>query len=255
METQKHETTTGKSGDATKADPVDAARKVVDDSIGLDAHTKRLVDAAEKHINGLVREVIVRQEAIADYVVEELFGGDTLSALSPNRSPPPTFSALRQRADDTLALSRGKLVQATRIGALNRHLAGTPWTGLTWSVKVELLPLVGADGDLSSLKEGAKLASKGLGVRAVREWVAKKAAGGEPGAEDANDATAPSIASSRKVFEVAARFSKAADRRRWLDRAEKLPAGERDALLSGLRSAAKQLSKLLSDFESALQEA
>jgi hypothetical protein len=237
-----------------REEPLDSARKLVDAAEPLDALTKQLVDSAEKHINGLIREAGSKYEDISDYIVDKVFVGDTLSALTPGKSSPVAFTELLRRCDDTLDLPRPKVLQATRIGALNRHLAGTPWKGLSWSVKQELLPLVGADGNLTALKDGSKFASKGLGMRAVRDWVASKLAGNAAETEPA-ETTAPTIASSRKAFEVANRFAKAPDRRRWLDRAEKLPEDERDALLTSLRSATKQLAKLLSDFESALQEA
>ncbi len=246
---------TQKRMEQSRSETAEAVRKAAENGDGIDTHTRQLVESAEKHINALVREAGSKYEEVSDYIVEKVFAGDTLSALTPSRSAPVAFMELLRRCDDTLNLARPKVLQATRIGALNRHLTGTPWKGLSWSIKQELLPLVGPDGDLAALKEGARVASKGIGVRAVREWVAKKAAGEESGVEDPAEATSPTLASSRKVFEVAARFAKAPDRRRWLDRAERLPAAERDALLTSLRSATKQLAKLLADFESALQEA
>ena len=237
------------------SNPVGAARQVVSDAAELDARTRRLVDAAEKHINGLMAEAGSKYDALSDYVIDEVFEGDMLAALTPGRSASPAFAELLRRSETSLHIPRSKLTKAARIGALNRHLSGTPWKGLNWSVKQELLPLVGADGDLSALKEGTRVASKGLGMRAVRDWVAAKAAGGASVTDGQEETLTPTIAATRKALEVGNRLSKAADRRRWLDRAEKLPEAERDDLLASLRSASKQFSKLLADFESARQEA
>jgi hypothetical protein len=234
---------------------MEEVRKTVEGADTPDPRTQQLVDAAEKHINALVREAGSKYEEVSAYLVETVFDGDTLSALTPSRSAPMAYTELLRRCDDTLLLPRHKVLQATRIGALNRHLSGTPWKGLSWSAKQELLPLVGADGDLAALKEGARAAAKGLGMRAVRDWVVKKTAGEPPAEEGTEQPTVPNVVASRRAFELAAGFARSQERRAWLLKVDKLPPKERDALFSSLKSASRHLAKLLAEFETSMQEA
>jgi len=217
----------------------------------LDAKARRLADQAEQRLNGLAKEAGSKYEQVADYLVETVFDGDTLTALQPGRASPPAFRELLRRADVTLQFSADMLVKAAKVGALNRHLAEGDWRTLGWSVKVALLPLV-SGGELGPLREGLRwVVRHQAGVRATREWVYRRT-GAE--SDDARTGPAPTMAASRKAFALGQMLGKAADRRRWLDLAEELPDEERAELLASLRAATRHFEKLLAEFEAALVE-
>ncbi len=224
---------------------------------GLDAQTRRLVEKAIVRVNGLVAEAGERHDAIADHVFGSFYDGDVQKALNPNKDAPEGFTALVEEADGALHLGRTQLFCAVRVGALNRRLAKTAWSGLGWTLKVELLRALGPDQSMERVSAGATFASKHkASSREVRAWVDEQLATvAAPTEGNDSQATGPTFLAGRKALEVGAAIGKSADRRRWVDRFLKLPDDEQSAYRSAVKAAARNLEKLSQEIDAALDEA
>ena len=134
---------------------------------------QRAVERLRDNLNRLYGGATQRLEELANTAFRELFDGDVDEGLSPHKSSSARYQALLGMCGDSLHIDKGLLSRAIRIGALNTHFADRPWARLPWSIKIELLPLLGADGDIKRLSSGIATASKvSATVRSVREWVA-----------------------------------------------------------------------------------
>ena len=227
------------------------------DASTLDAQTRRLVEKAIVRVNGLVAEAGERYDAIADHVFETFYDGDVQKALNPNKEPPAGFAALVEEADGALHLGRTQLFQAVRVGALNRRLTKTAWSGLRWTLKVELLRALGPDQSMERVTAGATFTSKHkASSREVRAWVDEQlATATTPADGEELKSTGPTFIAGRKAVEVGAAVGKSADRRRWVDRFLKLPDDEQSAYRTAVKAAARNLEKLSQEIDAALDEA
>jgi len=196
---------------ATKPVITSAAEGESTPSNELSPAQQRAVERLRDNLNRLYGGATQRLEELANTAFRELFDGDVDEGLSPHKSNSARYQALLAMCGDSLHLDRGLLSRAVRIGALNSHFADRPWTRLPWSIKVELLPLLGADGDLKRLSSGITNASRASAtVRSVREWVAanlptdEKSPTGRPRALSLA-ATSKMFASGRQLKLVSAR--------------------------------------------------
>jgi hypothetical protein len=222
----------------------------------LDARTRRLVEKSIVRVNGLVAEAGGKYEEIADHLFETYYDGDVQRALAPAKDAPAGIAALARETEGALNLSRTMLFHAVRIGALNRRLAKTAWKGLGFTVKTELLPLLGAELSYERLSTGAVHASKTKAtIREARAYVALQL---ETAAEDGTvdqPRTGPGFPAGRKALAVTAAMGKAADRRRWVDRYLKLPEDEQAELLNAVKATARNMEKLAVEFAAAVDDA
>jgi hypothetical protein len=221
----------------------------------LDAHTRRLVEKSIARVNGLVGEAGGKYDDIADHLFETYYDGDVQRALTPAKDTPAGIAALAREADGALMMGRTLLFHAVRIGALNRRFARTAWTGLGWSVKSELLPLLGTELSYERLLAGAVHASKTKAtIRDVRAYVAGQfpAESDDDEAEDASKG--PGLPAGRRALAVTAALGKAADRRRWVNGYLKMGDDDRSAFLNGVKASARNLEKLAAELASAVDD-
>ncbi|MFM2151933.1 MAG: hypothetical protein RL199_368 [Pseudomonadota bacterium] len=221
----------------------------------LDARTRRLVEKSIVRVNGLVAEAGGKYDAIADHLFETYYDGDVQRALTPAKDTPAGIAALAREADGALRVGRTMLFSAVRVGALNRRLARTAWSGLGWTVKTELLPLLGGELSYERLSAGAVHASKTKAtIREARAYVAQQlATAAEQGTVD-QPRTGPGFPAGRKALALTAAMGKAADRRRWVDRYVALPADEQAELLNAVRASLRNLEKLAAEFAAAVDD-
>jgi hypothetical protein len=236
----------GKGGQDEAAE-VEAAQESA-----LDAATQRLVERLVGKINGLVEEAEGRYDKIADLVFAEAYGSAFDAALDPARAPPPTVMALLDLAGGELKLSRTQLFHAARVGALNRKLDGRGWSELSWSFKVELLPLLGEGGDLDRLKVGVKEAQRpDATARSIRRWVETTTVGRTVLKGQTTKATFPAGA---KAIRTGLGLSTVAARQPLVGRFLKMTDDERTTMLSQLRAAIRNYEKLAEEFDRALRD-
>jgi len=134
----------------------------------------RGLESLRDDLNRLYGSATQRLNEIADKVFDEIFDGDVAEGLSPNKSSSARYRVLMTMCGTSLLVDRVQLSRASRIGALNHHFAGRPWTRLPWSIKVELLPLLGNDGDVKRLSGAIAAAGKASAtVTSIRQWVAE----------------------------------------------------------------------------------
>jgi hypothetical protein len=224
----------------------------------LDAQTRGLVEKSIARVNGLLAEAGERNEAIADHVFETFYDGDVQKALNPNKDAPVAFTALLGEADGALHLGRTQLFYAVRVGALNRRLTRTAWSGLGWTVKTELLRALGPDLSIDRVSEGATFAVKHKAtVRDVRDWVNAQLAAGalEDEGDDETRPAGPTFLAARKAVELAATMSRADVRRGWVNKFLKLQREDRGSVRAAVKAAARNLEKLVSELDAALDDA
>jgi hypothetical protein len=208
----------------------------------LDVRATRQVDDLETYINRNVSEVGHRWEAIADRSFDALFDGDVSAALAGRRFATPKYDALAARAGTTLTIDQPALSRAVRIGAVNHRLARTRWASLPWSLKVELMPLLGAEQDFGRIGQGVEVARKeGVTVRELRQWVADHRTEDEKRAPQTPKLTPLKAA---KAFAATAALRKADGRRALAAKVHELDADGHKAFLAALADALRNLSKL-----------
>ncbi len=216
------------------------------------ARLDKQVDDSVNEINRLMREIGGRLEEVGLHVFEVYFNMDVERALSTQRQPSAGFSALLQRTGNTLNATRSQLVVSLRVAALNTRLKNTRWVDLTWSVRVELLPLLGSSLDFDALTAGVRYASQHrASVRQVREWVANKLQGAT-GREALTPVTTPTVTASEKAVSHYNALSRSVDRRRLINRFMNLPEDRRLSMLSNMKSGLRNLEKLTQEFEQAM---
>jgi hypothetical protein len=223
----------------------------------LDAQTRRVVERSIARLNGLVAEAGERNEAIADHVFETFYDGDVQKALNPNKDAPAAFTALLGEADGALHLGRTQLFYAVRVGALNRRLTKTAWSGLGWTVKTELLRALGPDQSIDRVAEGAVFAAKQkTTVREVRAWVDEQLSESTSADEgDEPKSAGPTFLSARKAVELAATMGRADIRRGWVSRVLKLQGDDRVSVRAAVKAAARNLEKLAQELDTAMEDA
>jgi hypothetical protein len=223
----------------------------------IDAQTRRLVEKSIVRVNGLVAEAGERNDTIADHIFETFYDGDVQKALSPNKDAPTGFTVLVGEADGALHMGRTHLFQSVRVGALNRRLKKTAWTGLGWSAKTELLRALGPDQSIDRVAEGAVFAAKQkTTVREVRAWVDEQLS--ERASTDEGDepkSAGPTFLSARKAIELAATMGRADIRRGWVSRVLKLQGDDRGSVRAAVKAAARNLEKLAAELDAALDDA
>jgi hypothetical protein len=235
----------GKSG--ITGNDVRTALKAVQE---LDSRTRAQVEKLVARINGLTDDADSRYERIAQELFETVYAGDVVRALSPRGEQPLMFVALVRCVDDTLHLSRTQLSACVRVGALNHRLAKTGWSTLGWSVKLELLKLLGTELDFDALAGGVRWVEKhGPSVRALREWIAIRTTGAEGETEGAPKV--PTFSTSAKVAAIGLALGKASARSRWVDGYRKLTPEAQSTLVGDLRGALRNFEKLVSELEKA----
>ncbi len=211
----------------------------------------RQIDDLEAFINRSVNETGRQYEKVSDKVFEVLLDGDVDAALASRSGFSPKYDVLVSRAGKTLLLDSGTLSRAVRIGALNHTLEDPRWSALGWATKAELLPLLGADRDYDRLRKGISVASKpGTGRQALREWVSQERT---KGAAPRDQGTLTPIKAG-KLFEMAARLQRIAERRELADRVQRLDDDDRKAWMSGLSLALRNLGKLQEEMNDTSEE-
>ncbi|MFM2151877.1 MAG: hypothetical protein RL199_312 [Pseudomonadota bacterium] len=221
----------------------------------LDAQTRRQVEKTIARVNGLVTDAGGRYDDVADHLFETYYDGDVQRALTPAKDTPAGIAALAREADGALMLGRTLLFHAVRIGALNRRLTRTAWTGLGWSMKAELLPLLGSELSYERLSAGAVHASKTKAtIREVRDYVALQLVDGSEEGEEKTAAKGPGLPAGRRALAVTAALGKAADRRRWVSGFLKMSADDRGAFLTDVKASARNLEKLAQELASAVYD-
>jgi len=158
-----------------------AARKQTPPVTPLPAHDEddmlspaqqKALESLRDDVNRLQRAATQRFDEIADKLFVGLFGGQIAPALSPHRDATAGYRAMAEMCEDSLLMDRSQLSRCVRIGALNAHFGDGGWKGLPWSIRAELLPLLGQEADLKRLASGIKAALKpGATARTVRQWV------------------------------------------------------------------------------------
>ena len=246
----------GKTTENTaRKDDTNVADVKAPETLELDAHTRRLVEKSIVRVNGLVAEAGGKYDDVADHLFETYYDGDVQRALTPAKDAPAGIAALAREAEGALAMSKTRLFQAVRIGALNRRLAKTVWKTLGWSMKMELLPLLGTELAYDRLSAGAVHASKTKAtIREVREYVAGQLADGTEGDEADQSQGGPGFPAGRKALAVTAALGKAADRRNWVNRYLKLPEDQQAAHLNEVRASARNLEKYAQELASATDD-
>jgi len=221
----------------------------------LDARTARLVAKSIVKVNGLAADAGGKYEEIADHLFETYYEGDVQRAITPAKDTPAGIAALARETEASLHLSRTMLFHAVRIGALNRRLAKTAWRGLGFTVKIELLPLLGADLSYERLSRGAVHASKTKAtIREARIYVAQQLELAAAEGEAAQRRKGPGFPAGRKALALTAAMGKATDRRRWVDRYVLLPSDEQEELMNAVKASLRNLEKLAAEFAAAVDD-
>lgn len=202
----------------------------------------RIVDELRTYVNQSVRETGLRHVELADRLFRDTYGDDTQSALVLQVSASPVYAGLLKSAGDSLLVDRPMLSRLVRVGALDRLLPDPRWKNLGWTVRVELLPLVKADGDLALLKQGIQQAQRaGAGVRGLRTWVREQLAQAT-GTE--GRARKLSVQASLRAFETLSVLGKKRSRSLFVAQVEKLEAAPRRQYFAALDDALTTLGAL-----------
>jgi hypothetical protein len=192
----------------------------------------RIVDELRTYVNQSVRETGLHHVELADRLFRETYGEDARSALALQVSASPVYAGLLKSAGDSLLLDRPMLSRLVRVGALDRLFLDPRWQNLGWTIRVELLPLVKADGDLSLLRQGIQQSQRaGAGVRDIRAWVRAqiaKSAGKE------GPVRKLSLKASLRAFETLTILGKKRSRSLFVAEVEKLDSGSRKQFLAAL---------------------
>jgi hypothetical protein len=208
----------------------------------LDPRAARQVDDLEAFINRSVVDIGHRWESIADRSFDTLFDGDVAAALAGRRFATPKYDALASRAGTTLTIDQPSLSRAVRIGAVNHRLSRSDWSPLAWALKVELLPLLGAEQDFERLQAGVAVARKeGVTVREVRDWVSAQRT--DAGADEPKTPKMTPLKAG-KAFEFTAALRKAPQRRELAAKVRDLDEDSQKAFLAALADALRNLTKL-----------
>ncbi len=244
---QQEGQTTRKSGESEEVETETEAE-------ALDPRAQREFEKLITKINSLVAEMGTRLDTIANLVFTYCFGKDAGSALDPNTTASRPLLSMLNAAGGELHLDAPTLRKYLRIGALNHKLSDGKWSELPPSIKLELLPLLGADLNYERLEAGVRYAIKEeVTVRQLRAWVANRletSASEEPGMKP----RPPSFVAGNNAVEVGVRFARVADRRRWLDKLARLPKEDRQQHLVRVKAAARNFEKLAQELEAMVNE-
>ena len=222
----------------------DDQRTDADREAPLDPAVERSLDALEGYINRAMTEVGRQNETVADRAFTVLYEGDVAAALAVRLGNAPKYDALARRSGRTLLMDTGTLSRVVRIGALNHRLGEGKWSDLTWALKVELLPLLGAEQDFDRLGRGIAFASKpAVGRDDVRDWVAAQRRA-EVVDADEEERQAPMPLKARKMFDIGTLLQRVAERRDLAARVRRMNAGDRREWMAALERTLKSLGRL-----------
>ncbi len=229
---------TKKTTRTVRSDPADTA----DAAQTLTPARRRELEALRVEVNALVKDSDRQYDRVADRLFTVLYDGVTEAALDPNRNATSDYRAMAEMTGDTLRIDRNTLSRAVRIGALNAHLRSGPWHRLDWSMKIELLPLLGLDVNLGRLEKGAAQAVKaGATTRTLRAWVAEQVPASEKGVGRPDGLSA---AAAAKFLDIGRRLRKVATRRLFADRLRRLEKGAFTAAVGDLEATIRSLTLL-----------
>jgi len=216
-------------------------------------------DSLVDRMNLSVRKAGLEKEEAADALFRETFGQDWLRALDPAGDPTEEYERIRAREGRTLRLDTHEHLQDyVRIGALNQHRRDSAWRGLDWSFKVELLPLLGprvefVEGrevrviDRDRFNEGLKFANKpNVGAIHIRKYVQDEVPASALGRPRGESVTLPRAG---RFTATGVMLGDEAQRAKFVDRVQALPAKARRALIKDLRETQENLEKLLAEFD------
>ncbi|MFM2153666.1 MAG: hypothetical protein RL199_2101 [Pseudomonadota bacterium] len=211
---------------------------------------RKIADETVEFINKAMRESGRSMEKVGAHLFETLLDADVEAALVASKGQLPKYVAVAERAGESLLVDRSTLSRLVRVGAVTHALGNDRWVALPWTMKVELLPLLGAGMSFDVLLEGVDFAGrKGVGTRALREWVASRKAGAPAEGEAETKGPRPTLARTRRLLEFAPMLQKVADRRIVAEGVSKLSEKERAAFASGLRATIRHLTKLAEEME------
>lgn len=202
-----------------------------------------LVDEVVDTVNGKVATAGLAYEEAANLLFRTVMQNRSSLALDPVKRATPAYVQLRRRAGHSLKLTRDELREFVIVGALNQRLSTTGWSGLGWSVKVELVTLVSpADQQLVALRRGVAFASRpGTSLREVQAWKQENFPQ-QPGAR--GRPRLMTFAGGRKVLAGGVRLGNEADRRAFAEKLRQLPQTEQRAVLRDLETSIENLEKL-----------
>ena len=225
----------------TKQPRLETASATEDDT-SLSPAQQRKVESLCDEANKIVRENGGRLETLASSLYAGLCNGHSDGLFGGLGASTPAFRFMATLCGTRLLMTRPLLSRCVRIGFLTGKFKTGGWTRLSWSMKLELLPLVKPDGDLTTLTEGIKEAQKSsASVRSIREWVAAKLGETTTGPDEKNTV---STATATRLFAAGRRLRTVATRRRLAERLGKLDNAAYSALMSDLDATLKHLQQL-----------
>lgn len=219
----------------------------------LEVATREIVERGNVRRAGIekaiaaINELLANSEKSLDDVADRLFstawGADFNAALAPDIKQSRSMLDLLDAADDgSLKLDASSVRKAVRVGAINKRLTGTLWSGLSFTAKVTLLPLLADSQDFMALQEGARFAAhSGTSTRLLRDWVAQRSGGAT---HSPKVARAPTAMANAKALEVGGLLSADAQRDAWVSRFMQLSAAERRQQLEQVKVAALNFDAL-----------
>jgi len=230
------------------AAPTLALRPVGREVPAFPAYTRdqveRLVDDTSDFVRRTISVADASHEAIAERIFKDVFLNSPRLALD-SRASPPGFAELVEREGASLELDTGEVRDYARIAALNHHVRDKLWVGLSWAMKLALLPLTRNPDSLLDFRDGVLIANQpNLGVRHVRDWVQK--------AKPQTDETPGprrglTLVAGEKVNAAGVRLGDEDERAQFVDRVVAAPEERREKFVSDLEETVKNLQKVLSE--------
>lgn len=241
--TTKHRNT---SGGRTRGRGTPARQAALVRTTTTAADLERAIDKIVDEVNLKLDEAGLARESAANQLFRESFVNQSALALSPKRRGTEQYRMLQERAGHSLKLTREELREYVLIGALNHRLSQTKWARLDWSVKLELLVLLDPkDGGLAELRRGIDhAAGGGISVRDVRTWIQNEypqlpGARGRP--------RGLTVSGGKAIIANGIRLRDDADRGRFAEKIQQLPAAERRRFRKDLEESIENLKKLLGE--------
>jgi hypothetical protein len=209
------------------------------------------LDQVIERVNTLLEKSDSCQDEVANLLFEAAWEGDIHAALGNGVKPTIAYTYLLDSAvGGALKMDPSRVRRAVRVGALNRKLDGSPWSGLGFTMKAELLPLQSDASNFHPLLEGARHAVQaGASTRAMRDWVAQRVGGA---AHAPKSPAVPSAAASAKILDVGALLGAGSQRDLWVTRVIGMPPAERQHHLAQVKAAAQNFDALAKSIEATL---
>jgi hypothetical protein len=217
------------------------------------AAPQRLSEKEAREVSGLVGELNRRvrtlgleHEKLGEYLLFELFGEDGEAALKPEAKLGARYLALKAHAGKSLKLSPTELYQHLAIGAITKvRPDDAMWTGLDWSEKRALLPLLALRDGRRTFNAGVRFAGRpNVGLERIIEWVQKETPRlpGSPGRPRGESFT---LGKGGRFAEAGVQLGDPKQREVFADRLSKAPAAQRRDLVRDLRKTHENLGALL----------